>query len=190
MLRNNLPDGMALKLSLKEKQPAAWKARVRVVKAEGMAHRCTGSEIGNSLSRKLKEGPCSWSRVNRERAARDDRRGGQGACAGLVHQEGTGGILLWRHWDAKGGFQTKSSIILLRVPGIRKKRKRNLDHKHPVAAFPRSGILIFWHVKHIFWDKIIFSPPRLQEPLEELLNIKITESCRRLSGRRHQNLCF
>lgn len=42
-LRNNLPDGMALKLKLKQKQPAAWKAG-------GTAHRRAGSQTENSLS--------------------------------------------------------------------------------------------------------------------------------------------
>ena len=42
-LRNNLSDGMALKLRLKQNQLAAWKAR-------GTTHRCTGSQTGNSLS--------------------------------------------------------------------------------------------------------------------------------------------
>ena len=42
-LRNNLSVGMALKLRIEQKQPAAWKAR-------GTAHRCSGSQTENSLS--------------------------------------------------------------------------------------------------------------------------------------------
>ena len=63
-LRNNLSDGMALKLRLKQNQLAAWKAR-------GTAHRCTGSQTENSLSGELEEGHCSW--VQREQG--ESRRG-------------------------------------------------------------------------------------------------------------------
>lgn len=81
-LRDSLSDGMALKLSLK-KELDVWKAGGKVFKAEGTAFRCTGSEIENSLFQELKEAQCSWSRVNRERAAQGDEKGGQGAeCAG------------------------------------------------------------------------------------------------------------
>ena len=49
--------------------------------------------------------------------------------------------------EFSGGLFTTSTaceaIILLWVPGIRKKRKRNLDPKHPIAAFPKGRILIF-----------------------------------------------
>lgn len=84
--RDSLSDGLDLKLRLRKKQPVVLKARGRVFKSEGRAHKCTGSELENILPKELRE---EWSSVNRERAVQGGERGGKGAvCSTSYIREG------------------------------------------------------------------------------------------------------